>query len=71
MVTRPRILVVQASDTGRNERFRDTRTGWEMSRAELVRRITAGEYEGYHIRRINAVDTPVTNPDRARRNNLG
>ena len=66
-----RIRVTDQSDTARNERFRDTRTGWEMSRAEFVRRIKAGEYEGYHIRRINNVDTPVSNPDKKKQNNLG
>ncbi len=71
MAARKRIRVVLAGETGRNERFRDTRTGWEMSRAEFVRRIKAGEYEDYHIRRINKVDTPVSNPDKRRRNNLG
>ena len=71
MAARKRIKVVMASETRRNERFRDTRTGWEMSRAEFVRRIKAGEYEDYHIRRINKVDTPVSNPDKRGRNNLG
>ncbi len=71
MPARERIRVVEVSETGRNARFRDTRTGWEMSRAEFVRRIRAGEYKDYHIRRINKVDTPVSNPDKKRRNNLG
>ena len=71
MAFRERIRVVEVSDTGRNERFRDTRTGWEMSRAEFVRRIKAGEYEDYHIRTINKIDTPVSNPTRRGRNNLG
>ena len=42
-----------------------------MSRAEFVRRIKAGEYEDYHVRRINNVDTPVSNPNKKKRNNLG
>jgi len=71
MAARKRITVVKVTDTGRNERFRDTRTGWEMSRAEFVRRIKAGEYGDYHIRRINKIDTPVSNPDKKNRNNLG
>ena len=69
--TRERIRVVECSETGRNKRFHDTRTGWEMSRAEFVRRIKAGEYQGYHVRCINGVDTPVSNPDLKRKNNLG
>ncbi len=71
MLIRKRIKVVAKDETGRNERFRDTRTGWEMSRAQFVRRIKSGEYEEYHIRRINKIDTPVSNPDKRRRNNLG
>ena len=39
-----RVKVTQESDSGRNQRFRDTRTGQEMTRAELVKKIEAGQY---------------------------
>ena len=65
-----RIKVVQESDTGRNEKFRDNQTGTVMSRSELVRKIESGQYPNYHIRKINDVKTPVSNPDSSKNNNL-
>jgi hypothetical protein len=65
-----RIKVVQESDTGRNEKFRDNQTGTVMSRPELVRKIESGQYPNYHIRKINDVKTPVSNPDPSKNNNL-
>lgn len=65
-----RITVVQESDTGRNERFRDNHTGTNMSRNQFVRKIEKGKYPNYHIRKINGVPTPVSNPDDSERNNL-
>lgn len=65
-----RITVTQESDTGRNERFRDNRTGDTMSRAQFVREIEAGNYPNYHVREINNVKTPVSNPDSSEANNL-
>jgi hypothetical protein len=66
-----RISVVGESDSGRNQRFRDNSTGREMSRAELVRQIENGKYQNYHVRVVNDVKTPVSNPDRSEHNNLG
>ena len=66
-----RVRVTRESDSGRNQRFRDTRSGREMSRQELVRKIEAGEYPKYHTRVINGVRTPVSNPDGKEQNNLG
>jgi len=65
-----RIKVTQESDSGRNERFRDTRTGNEMTRAQFVKKIEAGQYPNYHVRKINRVKTPVSNPDETTNNNL-
>jgi hypothetical protein len=70
-MTGKRLRVTQESETGRNERFRDTRTGETLSRGEVVRRIESGRYDDYHVRRINGVKTPVSNPDRSEGNNLG
>lgn len=66
-----RLKVTQESETGRNQRFRDTRTSEEMSRSEVVRRIEQGEYKNYHIREINGIKTPASNPDGSEANNLG
>ena len=66
-----RITVIQESETGRNERFRDNYSGDEMTRNQFVREIERGNYPNYHIREIDGVDTPVSNPDQSERNNLG
>lgn len=65
-----RVSVTDESDTGRNQQFRDNRTGRSMSRPEFVRRIEQGDYDQYHVRMINGVKTPVSNPDRSENNNL-
>jgi hypothetical protein len=66
-----RLKVTRESETGRNQRFRDTRTGEEMPRSEVVRRIEQGQYKNYHVRKINGVKTPASNPDSSEANNLG
>ena len=65
-----RIKVTQESDSGRNQRFRDTRTGEDMTRAQFVKQIENGQYPNYHIRKINKIKTPVSNPDKTTNNNL-
>lgn len=65
-----RITVTSESATGRNTSFRDNYTGESYTRAQLVRQIKAGNYENYHIRNINGLDIPVSNPDKSTRNNL-
>lgn len=66
-----RIKVTEESPTGRNERFHDNFANQGYSRSQLVDQIKNGNYENYHIRNINGVDTPVSNPDKNRNNNLG
>lgn len=68
---RKRVSVTQETNSGRNQRFRDNYNGNEMSRSEFVRQIERGNYENYHIRKINNVKTPVSNPDKSENNNLG
>lgn len=69
---KPRLTVVQESDSGRNVRFRDNVTRETVSRAEVVRRIENGRYaEEYHVRVVNGVKTPASNPDPSEHNNLG
>lgn len=66
-----RISVTSENSTGRNMTFHDNYTGADMTRAQFVRQINSGNYENYHVRTINGVETPVSNPDNSSRNNLG
>lgn len=66
-----RVSVTRESTTGRNERFHDNFTGADMNRRQFVSQIRQGNYDGYHIRNINGVATPVSNPDNKLNNNLG
>ena len=65
------VRVTGESDSGRNQRFHDDRSGANMNRAEFVREIKDGTYPDYHVRVINGVSTPVSNPDSREGNNLG
>lgn len=67
---KPQITVIKESDSGRNERFRDNETGKGMTRPQLVREIERGNYDDYHVREINGVKTPVSNPAGKASNNL-
>lgn len=72
MAKKPRLVVVAETPTGRNSHFNDTRSGETISRAEAVRRIESGQYPDYHVREVNGVKTPVSNPDgKGGKNNLG
>ena len=66
-----RISVTRESSTGRNENFRDNFTGANMNRNQFVSEIQKGNYNHYHVRNINGIPTPVSNPDKSSRNNLG
>ncbi len=65
-----RVEVIQASETGRNERFHDNRTGADMTRAQFVQQIELGNYRNYHVRKINGIKTPASNPDGSEASNL-
>lgn len=65
-----RIKVTSESSTGRNTGFHDNFKGTDMTREQFVNKIQNGEYPNYHIRNINGVDTPVSNPDSKKNNNL-
>nr|WLJ26335.1 MAG: hypothetical protein [Firmicutes phage HS19] len=41
-----------------------------MNRQSFVKAIKAGNYKGYHVRKINGIDTPCSNPDKSAHNNL-
>lgn len=66
-----RIKVTNETDTGRNTNFHDNFTGTDMTRQQFVKEIKQGNYENYHVRNINGIDTPVSNPDTKTNNNLG
>ena len=66
-----RVKVTRESDTGRNERFMDTVSGRYMSREQFVTAIKNGNYDDYHVRRINGVNTPCSNPNNKVKDNLG
>lgn len=67
---RKRITVTKESDTGRNLEFKDNKTGKIMTRAQFVKQIEQGNYENYHVRKVNDVKTPVSDPDFSENNNL-
>lgn len=71
MAKKPRLEVTKESDSGRNERFRDNKTGEDLSRAQVVKEIRKGNYEDYHVRKVNGIATPVSNPNRSENDNLG
>ena len=66
-----RVSVTSENDSGRNVRFRDNVNGKEMTRSQFVEEIERGNYDNYHIRVINDIKTPVSNPDKSENNNLG
>lgn len=66
-----RVSVTSESNSGRNQRFHDNFTGKDMTRAQFVGQIKEGNYDNYHVRVINGVATPVSNPDHTENNNLG
>ena len=66
-----RVSVTQESDSGRNQHFHDNYSGNDMTRKQFVNEINKGNYENYHVRNINGVPTPVSNPDSSSNNNLG
>ena len=65
------IKVIKQNDTGRNTHFQDTRTGQTFTRAGLVKEINQGNYQDLHVRKVNGLNTPVSNPDKSKNNNLG
>ena len=66
-----RLSVTREKNSGRNVRFKDNVNGKEMTRSQFVKEIEKGNYDNYHIRTINDIKTPVSNPDKSENNNLG
>ena len=63
-----RVKVTKENSTRRNTHFYDNFTGSSMTKAQFVKQIEAGNYGNYHVREINDVKTPVSNPDATRNN---
>ena len=68
---RKRVIVTKESSTGRNSSFHDNYTNQDMTRNEFVKKIENGDYPNHHIRIINQIKTPISNPDSKKNNNLG
>lgn len=65
-----RVSVTSESSSGRNLRFHDNYSGENMTRSQFVKQIKAGNYDGYYVRNINGLATPVSKPDGSTLNNL-
>ena len=70
-MARKTVTVTRETTTGRNTGFVDTQTGKNMTRPQFVKQIERGAYPEYHVRVVNGVKTPASNPDSRRNNNLG
>lgn len=64
------VIKTSESENGRNLTFHDNKSGQNMTRAQFVREIEQGEFPDYHVRVINGIKTPVSNPDGKEGNNL-
>ena len=70
-MARKRVSVIVESSSERNKKFHDNYTNADMTRAQFVKEIKNGGYQNYHVRTVNGVETPVSNPDPHKDNNLG
>ena len=66
-----RIAVTSETSTGRNQTFHDNYKNKNISWQKFVNEIKNGNYPKFHIRTINGIETPVSNPDKSTLNNLG
>ncbi len=70
-MSRKKVTVTKEDPTGRNTKFHDNYENVDMTRVQFVKKIEQGKYPNYHIRQINGIKTPVSNPDDSENNNLG
>ncbi|RBP85085.1 hypothetical protein EBI01_00405 [Marinomonas rhizomae] len=70
MAKKPQVIVTEESKTGRNTKFKNTKTNEKMTRAEFVKEINKGNYGEYYVRDQNGVKTPVAKPNRDKSDNL-
>ncbi len=64
------VRVTSEEESGRNQKFHDDKSGRNMTRTEFADKIEEGKYPDYHVRVVNGLRTPVSNPDRSEGNNL-
>lgn len=69
-MARKRVKVISKTKTGRNKLFHDNFNNINMTAKQFVKEIKNGNYKNYHIRKINGIETPVSNPDKLTNNNL-
>lgn len=65
------LKTINVSNTEINLIFLDTKNNKELTLEQLVKMIEKGKYPKYHIRIINGIKTPCSNPDKNKKNNLG
>ncbi|MCP4050750.1 MAG: hypothetical protein GY730_08605 [bacterium] len=65
------VVVIEESDTGRNEIFVDQLMGKAMNRDVFVSQINTGNYPGYKVALMHGIDTPMSKADEVLSNNLG
>lgn len=71
MSKKAKVIVTKESSSGRNTHFVNTSTGDKMTRSQFVKKIEQGQYSDYHVRNINGVKTPCSNPNKNKSDNLG
>ncbi|OEG62190.1 MAG: hypothetical protein BHK79_02790 [Halanaerobium sp. MDAL1] len=69
-MARKKVSVTKQTKSGRNTQFKDNYSGQTMNKQQFVSKIKSGEYDNYHVRKINGIETPVSNPDKSKNNNL-
>lgn len=65
------VIVIAETAGGRNVRFWDTKLNTELSRREFVQKIKAGLYPNYKVATLKGVDTPLSKPNKTKKDNLG
>lgn len=61
-----KVKVTKENKTGRNTKF-----NVEVTRAELVKQIEKGLHPKLHVRKVNGIKTPCSNPNSSKKDNLG
>lgn len=64
------VVTTNENGSGRNLNFHDNKSGDNMTRTGFVKKIEGGDFNDYHVRVINGLKTPVSNPDKRESNNL-
>ncbi len=71
MSKKPKIKVIEESDSGRNERFEYNNKEYTRPQInKLIKKNIDNLQDDYHIRHINGLATPCSNPDSSKNNNL-